>query len=59
MCIRDRDNIIVLEKEKKENCNFPLKDHTEIGKKLDILDFETSAKMSGTGFLFLRGKEHY
>ena len=52
----EKDNIIVLEKKKKENCNFPLKDHTEIGKKLDILDFETSAKMSGTGFPLFKGK---
>ena len=52
----EKDNIIVLEKRKKENCNFPLKDHTEIGKKLDILDFETSAKMSGTCFPLFKGK---
>ena len=52
----EKDNIVVLEKNKKENYNFTIKDHVEIGKNLDILDFEISAKMSGTGFPLFKGK---
>lgn len=31
-------------------------DHTELGKKLDILDFERGAKISGSGFPVYKGK---
>jgi seryl-tRNA synthetase len=31
-------------------------DHIQLGKKFDILDFETGAKISGSGFPFYKGK---
>jgi seryl-tRNA synthetase len=34
--------------------DFPVKDHVEIGKSLDLIDFETGGKVSGTGFYFLK-----
>jgi seryl-tRNA synthetase len=34
--------------------DFKSKDHVELGKTLDLIDFETGAKVSGTGFYFLK-----
>jgi len=38
----------------KPQFNFAVKDHVELGKDLDILDFEAGAKLSGAGFLYLK-----
>ena len=35
--------------------DFPIKDHVEIGKALELIDFEAGAKVSGQGFYFLKG----
>ena len=35
--------------------DFPVKDHTDIGEALGLLDFATGAKLSGARFTFLRG----
>ena len=34
--------------------DFPVKDHVELGKTLDLIDFETGGKVAGTGFYFLK-----
>jgi len=34
--------------------DFPVKDHVELGKALDLIDFETGAKVAGAGFYFLK-----
>lgn len=34
--------------------DFPIKDHVELGKSLDLIDFETGAKVTGSGFYFLK-----
>ncbi len=34
--------------------DFPIKDHVEIGKAQDLIDFESGAKVSGNGFYFLK-----
>lgn len=34
--------------------DFPVKDHVELGKALDIIDFEAGSKVSGHGFYFLK-----
>jgi seryl-tRNA synthetase len=34
--------------------DFPAKDHVEIGKALDMMDFEAGAKVAGHGFYFLK-----
>jgi len=34
--------------------DFPVKDHVELGKALDLIDFETGGKVAGTGFYFLK-----
>jgi seryl-tRNA synthetase len=36
--------------------DFAIKDHTDIGEGLGLLDFATAAKMSGARFTFLRGE---
>jgi seryl-tRNA synthetase len=34
--------------------DFQPRDHVELGKSLDLIDFETGGKVSGTGFYFLK-----
>jgi seryl-tRNA synthetase len=34
--------------------DFKPKDHVELGKALDLIDFETAGKVTGTGFYFLK-----
>ena len=34
--------------------NFPVKDHVELGKSLDWIDFDSGSKVSGNGFYFLK-----
>jgi len=34
--------------------DFPVKDHVELGKTLDLIDFETGGKVAGAGFYFLK-----
>ena len=34
--------------------DFPIKDHVQIGKDLDLIDFEAGSKVSGSGFYFLK-----
>jgi seryl-tRNA synthetase len=40
----------------KEEADFALMDHVELGKKLDILDFERGTKLSGSGFPLYIGR---
>jgi seryl-tRNA synthetase len=35
--------------------DFPVRDHTDVGEGLGLLDFATAAKLSGARFTFLRG----
>ena len=53
--LSEKDNIVVSEKGVKKDFNFEIKDHIELGKQLDILDFEVAAKMSGSGFPLYKG----
>jgi seryl-tRNA synthetase len=36
--------------------SFPLKNHVELAESLGIVDFESSAKVSGNGFYYLKGE---
>lgn len=49
------DNVIVRSKGEIFEVNHNL-NHIEIGKKLNIIDFERGAKVTGSGFAFLTGK---
>ncbi len=53
----ESDNVVVKEwGEKLEGTYYPIKDHLELGKSLDILDFETASKITGHGFPLYKGK---
>ena len=50
----ERDNQVVRSWGEKPNLTSP-KEHTDIGEKLGMLDFERAAKVSGARFAFYRG----
>lgn len=50
------ENVEVRQWGEKPNGDFKYLDHVELGKKLDILNFEVGAKISGSGFPFYKGK---
>lgn len=50
------DNIEVKVWGDKKTFNFKPKDHLELGKSLDILDFERGTKIAGSGFPLYKGK---
>ena len=52
----EEDNIVVFENKLDTKFSFIPKNHIEIGKNLDILDFELAAKISGSGFPLFKGK---
>jgi len=54
--LSEKDNIVVFENKLDTKFSFIPKNHIEIGKQLDILDFELAAKMSGSGFPLFKGK---
>ena len=51
----DKDNVGVKKIGKVSKFGFPVKTHIELGEKLGVLDFETSARVSGKGFYYLKG----
>lgn len=50
------ENVEISKWGEKPEGEFKFFDHTELGKKLDILDFEVGTKISGSGFPFYKGK---
>ncbi len=52
----EKDNTEILKWGEKKNFDFRVKDHIELGKSLDILDFERGTKISGSGFPLYKGK---
>src|SRR3989344_6859521 len=50
----EKENITLREVGKKPKLDFTPKDHLELAKDLDIIDFETAAKVSGSGFYYLK-----
>ncbi len=50
------DNVEIKRGGEKPDGESKFLDHIELGRKLDILNFETGAKISGTGFAFYKGK---
>jgi len=49
----EKDNVELKRWGVPRKFDFPLKDHLELGKALNILDFDTGAKVSGSQFYFL------
>ena len=52
----EKDNVIKVDCDKKKKFNFKPRNHIDLGKGLDILDFESAAKISGSGFPMFKGK---
>jgi seryl-tRNA synthetase len=50
----DKDNIEIKKWGKIPQFNFPVKTHVELAEKLGIVDFDASARVSGTGFYYLK-----
>jgi seryl-tRNA synthetase len=51
------DNVVIYEDvENRRNFNFEPLSHLEIGERLNILDFDTASKLSGSRFALLKGK---
>ncbi|MFW6170887.1 MAG: serine--tRNA ligase, partial [Planctomycetota bacterium] len=43
-------------KHKPRDFDFPVRDHVELGERLDLIDFEGGAKIAGHGFYFLKNE---
>ncbi len=50
------DNVQIKVWGEKPNGEFKYLDHIELGKKLDIINFDTGTKITGSGFPFYKGK---
>jgi seryl-tRNA synthetase len=51
----EADNVEVRRVGTPRAFDFPVKDHTDLGEALGLLDFATAAKLAGARFSFLRG----
>jgi seryl-tRNA synthetase len=49
-------NVVIKEVGEKPEFKFQPKDHLELGKALDLIDFETAAKVSGSNFYYLKNQ---
>lgn len=49
-------NEVVTVEGEKPSYDFDLKDHTQIGADLDLIDFTSAAKISGSGFVLFKGQ---
>ncbi len=52
----ERDNVVLREVGEKPKFSFTPKDHAEIGEALNIIDFETGAKVAGSDFYYLKNE---
>ena len=52
----EKDNVEIKLSGKKKKFDFEVKDHIQLGKDHDILDFERGTKISGSGFALYKGK---
>lgn len=52
----DADNKVLREVGKKTEFGFAPKDHLELGEALNIIDFESGAKVAGSGFYYLKNE---
>ncbi len=51
----ESDNKVLQKVGKIPKFTFPVKNHVQICEKLDIVDFDASAKVAGNGFYYLKG----
>jgi len=52
----ESENVVIKEVGEKPKFNFQSKDHLELGKSLDLIDFETAVKVSGSNFYYLKNQ---
>ncbi|MDF1757255.1 MAG: serine--tRNA ligase [Legionellaceae bacterium] len=52
--IDDTENVVIKKHLTPREFNFTPKDHVEIGKDLDLIDFDSGAKVAGSKFYFLK-----
>ncbi|NCO15548.1 serine--tRNA ligase [Candidatus Wolfebacteria bacterium CG1_02_39_135] len=52
----ESENVVIKEVGEKPKFNFQSKDHLELGKSLDLIDFETATKVSGSNFYYLKNQ---
>ncbi len=52
----ESSNKIIKKEGKAKKFNFSVKSHSEIGEKMDQMDFKTSSKLSGSRFVVLKDK---
>mgnify|MGYP001182630335 FL=1 len=50
----DNDNVEIRKVGNIKEFDFKIKDHVDIGEKLDLLDFKTATKVSGPRFVYLK-----
>ena len=50
----DNDNVEIRKVGNIKKFDFEIKDHVDIGEKLDLLDFKTATKVSGSRFVYLK-----
>lgn len=50
----EKDNVVLRTYGEPKKFSFAPKDHLELGKELDILDFDNGAKVAGSGFYYLK-----
>ena len=50
----DKDNVEIKKVGNIKDFSFKIMDHVDIGEKLDILDFKTATKVSGSRFVYLK-----
>ncbi len=50
------DSKVIMEAKNIKKLNFKPKDHVELGKELDVIDFENAAKVSGQKFYYLKNE---
>lgn len=52
----EKENVVIREVGEKPKFDFSAKDHMEIAENLDIVDFKSAAKVSGSGFYYLKNE---
>ncbi|MFA6870047.1 MAG: serine--tRNA ligase [Methanomethylophilus sp.] len=51
----DTENVVQYEWGEKREFDFPIKDHSQLIRDLDIIDFDRAVKVAGSGFYCLKG----
>ncbi|MBI2011113.1 MAG: serine--tRNA ligase [Candidatus Colwellbacteria bacterium] len=52
----ESENVVLREVGERRELDFEPKDHLALGQALDIIDFETGAKVTGSGFYYLKNE---